>query len=104
MSKDGEITVTCTVKNTGKVKGSDVAQLYVHDLVASLAQPVKVLKDFEKFTLAPGESRTLTFTLPASALAFSDLEGNPVVEAGEFDLWVDNSSNCAKEPVKFYVK
>jgi beta-glucosidase len=104
MSKDGEITVTCTVKNTGKVKGSDVAQLYVHDLVASLAQPVKVLKDFEKFTLAPGESRTLTFTLPASALAFSDLEGNPVVEAGEFDLWVDNSSNCTKEPVKFYVK
>lgn len=104
MTRDGQITVTCRVTNTGNTAGSDVAQLYVRDLVGSLVRPVKELKDFEKFTLAPGESRDVTFTLPASALAFSDLDGNSVIEPGEFNLWVDNSSEFSKQPVKFNIK
>lgn len=104
MPADGSLTVTCTVTNTGTVAGSDVAQLYVRDPVASLARPLKELKGFEKITLAPGESRTVTFSLAADDLAFSNLRGEREVEPGEFHLWVDNSSACSKEPVKFSVK
>ena len=72
-------------------------------MVASLVQPVKVLKAFEKVQLAPGESKTVTFRLPASALAFHDESGKAVVESGDFRLWVDNSSLCKSEPVSFRV-
>lgn len=101
---DGKITVTVRVTNTGDTEASDVAQLYIRDLVASLSRPLKELKDFRKFTLAPGQSTDLTFTLPASALGFHDLDGNYKVEPGDFYLWVDNSSECKADPVKFTVK
>lgn len=103
MDGNGEITVKCRVTNTGKTRGADVAQLYVRDMVASLAQPVKQLKGFEKVWLNPGESKTVTFTLPASRLAFHDTEGNEITEPGEFTLWVDNSSDCKTAPVKFSI-
>lgn len=101
---DGKITVTVHVTNTGDTEASDVAQLYIRDLVASLSRPLKELKDFRKFTLAPGQSTDLIFTLPASALGFHDLDGNYKVEPGDFYLWVDNSSECKAEPVTFTVK
>lgn len=104
MAADGRLSVSCTVRNTGAVEASDVAQLYVRDLVGSLARPVKELKGFQKFTLKPGESRTLTFDLAAADLAFHTLDGKRVVEPGDFHLWVDNSSVCPKEPVKFTVR
>ncbi len=103
IAADGTLTVSCTVTNTGDRAGSDVAQLYVRDLVASLARPVKELKGFEKVTLAPGESRRLTFNIPASDLGFHNLKGEKVIEPGEFHLWVDNSSDCKKQPVKFSI-
>lgn len=103
MDGNGEITVKCRVTNTGKTRGADVAQLYVRDMVASLAQPVKQLKGFEKVWLNPGESKTVTFNLPASRLAFHDTEGNEITEPGEFTLWVDNSSDCKTAPVKFSI-
>ncbi|MDO4319128.1 MAG: beta-glucosidase BglX [Bacteroidales bacterium] len=101
---DGSLTVSCTVTNTGSVTATDVAQLYVRDPVASLARPVKELKGFEKLSLAPGESRTVTFTLAADDLAFHNLRGERVVEPGDFHLWVDNSSACTKQPITFKVK
>lgn len=104
ISQDGNVTVTCMVKNTGFVKGMDVAQLYVRDPVASLARPVRELKGFEKITLLPGESKKVTFQLPASAMAFHDLTGKKTIEPGEIYVWVDNSSDCKKEPVKFNIK
>lgn len=104
MGTDGSLTVSCTVRNVGSVEGSDVAQLYVRDLVGSLARPVKELKGFEKFSLRPGESRTITFTLAADDLAFHQLDGERVIEPGDFHLWVDNSSDCKKQPVKFCIK
>lgn len=104
MAADGSITVSCDITNTGSVAATDVAQLYVRDTVGSLARPVKELKGFEKISLAPGETRTVTFTLAADDLAFHNLRGERVVEPGDFHLWVDNSSACAKDPITFKVK
>lgn len=103
MPTDGTITVTCTVTNTGKVKGTETVQLYVRDLVGSLIRPVKELKGFEKVTLAPGESRDVTFTLAASDLAFHGLDNKLHVEPGDFRLWVAPNS-ASGEPVAFKVK
>lgn len=103
MTPAGSITVSCDITNTGSVAASDVAQLYVHDRVASLVQPLKMLKGFEKITLAPGETRTVTFTLDADNLGFHDNEANYIVEPGEFTLWVDSSSACATTPATFNI-
>lgn len=103
MDADGSITVTCDVTNTGKTAGSEVVQLYVHDLVGSLARPVKELKNFDKINLNPGETKTVTFTLPASSLGFTTLDNTYVVEPGDFDLWVAGDS-ASGTPVSFSVK
>lgn len=103
MAADGSLTVTCDVTNTGSREGSEVAQLYVHDLYGSLARPVKELKDFKKISLKPGETQTVTFTLPASSLGFTALDLSRVVEPGEFELWVAGDS-ASGTPVNFAVK
>ena len=103
MDVDGQIEVTCTVKNTGKVEAAEVVQLYVRDLVASLVRPVRELKGFEKITLKPGESRDVKFTLKASDLAFWNLDMKKIVEPGEFMVWVSKDS-ASGSPVKFNVK
>lgn len=102
MKRDGSIEVSCTVSNTGAVAASEVAQLYVRDLVGSLARPVKELKGFEKITLAPGESRDVKFTLNASDLAFWTLDVKKIVEPGEFKVWVATDS-ASGEPATFRV-
>lgn len=103
MPVDGSITVTCDVTNTGDCEGSEVAQLYVRDLVGTLIRPVKELKDFEKISLKPGEKKTVSFTLPASALGFTSHELQQIVEPGEFNLWVAGDS-ASGEPVNFAIK
>ena len=102
MTPDGTITATCRVTNTGSREGAEVAQLYVRDLVGSLVRPVKELKGFEKFTLKPGESRDVTFTLKASDLGFHKLDNSYVVEPGDFHLWIAPDSE-AGEPVAFRI-
>ncbi|MBD5317534.1 MAG: glycosyl hydrolase [Bacteroides sp.] len=102
MGPDGSITVTCRVTNTGSREGAEVAQLYVRDLVGSLIRPVKELKGFEKFSLKPGESRDVTFTLNAADLGFHLLDNSYVVEPGDFQLWVAPNS-AAGEPVAFKI-
>jgi beta-glucosidase len=104
MAADGTIKVTCHVTNTGKVAGTDVAQLYVRDLVGSLARPLKELKGFQRITLAAGESTDVEFTLNAADLGFHTLDSKYVVEPGDFYLWVDNSSVCPKAPITFTIK
>lgn len=99
---DGMVTVTCDVTNTGNVAGSEVAQLYVRDLVGSLARPVKELKDFKKISLQPGETQQVIFTIPAKALSFTGADLKPVVEEGEFNLWVAGDSQSGT-PVKFNI-
>nr|WP_245616014.1 beta-glucosidase BglX [Allomuricauda lutaonensis] len=86
------INVSVTVANTGKVKGEEVVQLYIHDRVASIVQPVKKLKGFKKIMLAPGETREVTFTLTDAELGFYDQSHNWVVEPGTFDVMVGTSS------------
>lgn len=103
VAPDGTITVTATVSNTGKRAGKEVVQLYVRDLVGSTARPVKELKDFVKTELQPGESKRIEFRLPVSSLGFTGADGKYVVEPGDFQLWVSDSSNTG-QPVKFTVK
>lgn len=80
------LTVSVDVKNTGSVKGKLGVELFSSDLVASLTPDIRRLRAFEKVELAPGELRTVTFSLPASALAFVGADGRWVIEQGEFRL------------------
>ena len=102
MGTDGNITVTCPVTNTGSRQGAEAVQLYVRDMVGSRARPVRELKGFEKITLAPGETRNVTFTLPASALAFYTADNKIAVEPGAFQLWVAPDA-ASGTPVDFTV-
>lgn len=90
------IDVRVTVTNTGERTGDEVVQLYVHDPVASIAQPVRRLRGFERVTLAPGESRELAFTLGADDLGFwtNDQNGRYVIEPGAIDVYAGTSSRA----------
>ncbi|MBN1270012.1 MAG: glycoside hydrolase family 3 C-terminal domain-containing protein, partial [Kiritimatiellae bacterium] len=92
-SKDTPVTVTVDVQNTGSRPGAEVVQLYVHDVESGLPRPLKELKAFEKITLAPGEKKTVKFTLGRDALSFYDPDrGGWVAEPGEFEVMVGSSS------------
>ncbi len=85
--------VSVTVANTGAVAGAEVVQVYVRDVEASVARPVRELKGFAKVALEPGESRQVRITLDQRAFAFwSELLGRWVVEAGEFAVEVGHHS------------
>ena len=88
----GRATVTVEVTNTGARAGDEVVQLYVHDRVASVTRPVKELRGFERVHLAPGEKKTVRFTLGPEALRFTDENMNRVVEPGLFDVMLGTSS------------
>ena len=93
LSGSGSITVTATVTNTGDKPMHEVAQLYVYDRVASLTQPVRLLKGFKHLDLKPGKSETVEFTLSADDLAFiHPLDFKRFAEPGEFDVWIAPSS------------
>ena len=103
LGRDDVLRVSFDLKNTGKCEGTEVAQLYVQDRVGSVVRPVKELKRFERVTLAPGETRTVTFELPVAELAFWNIDMEYVVEPGDFRLWVAGDS-ASGEPVEFVVK
>jgi beta-glucosidase len=88
----GQAEVSVTVKNTGNRAGNEIVQLYVRDLVSSVTRPVLELKDFKRITLAPGESKTVSFVITPDKLAFWDLNMNRVVEPGGFEIMVGASS------------
>jgi beta-glucosidase len=83
---------TVTVTNTGKRAGDEIVQLYIRDLVSSVTRPVMELKDFKRITLAPGESRTVTFTITPDKLSFFNLKMERTVEPGAFDIMLGTSS------------
>ncbi|WBA40864.1 beta-glucosidase BglX [Hymenobacter canadensis] len=85
--------VQLTVTNTGKVAGEEVVQLYLRDLVASVARPLKELKDFQKISLRPGETKTVTFTLTPDKLAFYNRQLQWAAEPGEFQLMLGSASD-----------
>ncbi|MDG3439459.1 glycoside hydrolase family 3 N-terminal domain-containing protein [Nitrospirillum amazonense] len=99
IARDGAVTVSVDVKNTGKRAGDEVVQLYLHQQVASVTRPVKELKGFQRVTLAPGESRTVTFTVDGQALALWNQDMKRVVEPGAFDIMVGDNSVDLKTAV-----
>ena len=93
----GKIEVSVDVKNTSAVAGSEAVQLYLRDLVASVEQPVRELKGFERVTLGPGEQKHVSFTLGFDDLAFYNVALKRVVEPGTFKVWVGSSSAATNE-------
>ncbi|MGN6384310.1 MAG: glycoside hydrolase family 3 N-terminal domain-containing protein [Dyella sp.] len=86
------VTVTATVKNTGQRAGTEVVQLYVRNLGASVEQPVRSLQGFQRVTLKAGESRQVTFQLGFPELSFYNVKSQPVVEPTHYTVWVGGSS------------
>jgi beta-glucosidase len=105
MKSDGSLTLSVTVKNTGKVAGKEVVQLYVQDEKCTVQRPEKELKGFQKVMLQPGESRTVTFTIDRSALAFySETNHGWTVEPGRFKALVGASSRDIRCTAEFDVR
>ncbi len=91
--KNGEqITASITLKNTGKYEGSEIVQLYLRDLVGSLTRPVKELKGFQKVTLAPNESKEVSFTITAKDLEYYTARKQWEAEPGDFHLFIGTNS------------
>jgi beta-glucosidase len=93
IKKDGQVEIQFSIKNTGKMEGDEVAQVYVHKDNADIKVPINQLKRFQRITLAPGESKTLSFKIPASEFSFystktNDLETDP----GKWEIQVGSSS------------
>ena len=105
MTRDGRITFTVNVKNTGKRAGAEVVQLYIHDVKASLDRPEKELKGFSKVWLQPGESKDVDITIDNSALSFYDEATQSwVSETGDFIALIGNAADNLTQKVKFALK
>ena len=88
-----KVTVSFTIRNTGKVAGAETAQVYVHQQKSSLPRPEKELKGFQKVYLKPGESKTVAIQLGEDAFQYyNDVQAKWVMEAGAFDILVGGSS------------
>ncbi|MGW3355533.1 beta-xylosidase/alpha-l-arabinosidase [Streptomyces bungoensis] len=88
----GEFSLALTVRNMGERHGTEVVQLYLHDPVASVVQPVQRLVGYTRVPLAPGEARRLRVTVPADLASFTGRDGRRVVEPGEVHLRLAASS------------
>lgn len=87
------VNATITIQNTGKKDGVEICQLYINDVVASVARPVKELKDFRRVALKAGEKKTITFEIPQEKLAFYDKDMKYGVEPGMFEVQIGSSSD-----------
>jgi beta-glucosidase len=87
-----ETTVTVEITNTGKLRGDEVAQMYIRDEVSSVTRPVKELKDFARVSIEPGQTKTVTFTITPAKLQFYNREMKRVVEPGTFQIMVGGNS------------
>jgi beta-glucosidase len=96
-SKNGEILVSVTLKNSGKVAGKEVVQLYIRDLIGSITRPVKELKGFEMVELQPNESKTVTFTINEKTIEFFTANSKWEAESGDFKVFVGGSSATTLE-------
>jgi beta-glucosidase len=93
VSRSGTLKVSADVTNTGSVAGDDVVQLYTHQDGTSILQPVRRLNGFHRVTLAPGQTKTVTFTLGPSNIGFyTNVPNQFVVEPGTVDVYVGDSS------------
>jgi beta-glucosidase len=92
VSTSGTLTVSADVTNTGSVAGDDVAQLYIHQDGTSILQPIRRLDGFQRVTLAPGQTKTVTFTLGPSNIGFYNNQGQFEVDPGTVNVYVGDSS------------
>ncbi|WP_370477390.1 beta-glucosidase BglX [Tamlana flava] len=91
---DNSVKVSVDLKNTGKVKGKEVVQLYIHDLFARVTRPIKELKGFEMVELEPNQTKTIEFVLTELELGFFNNEGEFILEPGEFNVFVGGNSQA----------
>jgi beta-glucosidase len=96
MTPNDTIEVSVQLTNSGDVEGKEVVQLYLRDLVASTTRPVKELKAFQLVTLAPGESKKVTFEISEEMLQFYNAERKWTAEAGEFHVMIGGNSRDLK--------
>lgn len=102
IAADGTLTLTIDVTNSGTCEGKEVVQLYIGDDKATVLRPVKELKGFEKISLAPGETKSVTFTITADDLKYFDEATHSwKAEAGKFTAYVGSSSTDIRGKVKF---
>ncbi len=105
MKQDGELEISLNVKNTGKMDGDEVVQLYIHDVKASVDREVKSLKGFQRVSLKKGESKTVTMKIDKSALSFYDVDAKKwVAESGKFEVLVGASSRDIRLKKEFKLK
>ncbi|MEA2363405.1 MAG: beta-glucosidase [Thermoleophilaceae bacterium] len=102
-ARSGQITVSAKVTNTGARAGDEVAQLYINDPVASISQPVRRLRGFERVTLQPGQAKTVSWTLDRDDVGFYDNSGRFVVENGRINVYVGNTSSQSDNKETFTV-
>ena len=93
LTENGEITASVCIQNTGEREGSDVLQLYIRDVTASVARPVKELKGIEKVSLKPGEKKEIGFRITEEMLRFVRADGSYGSEPGKFRVWISDSSD-----------
>lgn len=91
---NGTLTARVTLKNTSNVDGTEVAQLYIQDIVGSVVRPVRELKGFQRVALKAGESKIIEFKLSADDLAFYGRDLIKRTEAGDFNIWIGGDSNA----------
>jgi beta-glucosidase len=105
MNKNGKLTASFKLKNTGNVKGAEVVQLYIRDLQSSVDRPEKELKSFNKVKLNTGEEKIVEFEIDEKALSFFDpIQKNWIAEPGEFEILISSSSDNIKVKEKFILK
>lgn len=105
MTPDSSITVSIPVRNTGDREGKEIVQLYIGDDKASVLRPLKELKGFDKITLAPGQEKTVTFTITPDDLKFYDEKtGSWIAEPGKFRAYIGASSTDIRATVPFELK
>lgn len=105
MTAEDSIQVSVMVKNTGKVAGKEIVQLYIGDEKCSVLRPVKELKGFRKIELAPGEEKEVTFTIRAEALKFFDDKKHTwIAEPGKFKAYVAASSADVRYTLPFVLE
>ena len=90
--KNGKIEVSVNLKNTGKVAGKEVVQLYIRDLIGSITRPVKELKSFEMIELQPNETKKVVFTIHEKTIEYFTANRKWEAEAGDFKVFIGGSS------------
>lgn len=95
MQPEETLTVSADITNTGSCAGTEVVQLYIHDVAASIARPVKELKGFKRVTLEPGQRTKVSFELTAETLSFFNAANEKVTEPGRFEVFVGTSADDA---------